>query len=120
MVLIGVCLIFCMFPFWCSLVMKLLCKSFSDKFIVRFLSIVCPIPLVLKSILREVYDEIDDPIGFRIASVLFSIFLNYWICKLLAKGGVTIMNKRNPNKANEPTSNNAGDPVDTQSEAALF
>ena len=95
-------LVYALFPMLCAIVMKLLCKNFSDQFIVKFLSIACPIPVIIRSILYDIYED-DDPLGFTIASILFSTFLAIYLCNLLAKVGINIIKKRNPNKSSEPT-----------------
>ncbi len=96
LVLLLFLLAYLLFPMLCAIIMKLLCKNFSDQFIVKFLSIACPIPVIIRSILYDIYKD-DDPLGFTIASIIFSTLLAIYLCNLLAKVGVNIMNKRNPN-----------------------
>ena len=89
-------LIYLLFPMLCAILMKLLCKRFTDQFIVKFLSIACPIPVIIRSTLRNIYED-DDPVGFTIASIIFSALISIFLCNLFAGTGVKIMNKRSPN-----------------------
>ena len=46
LIVIGALLTF-FFPMLCAIAMKLLGKNYSDRFIIGFLSIVCPTPILL-------------------------------------------------------------------------
>lgn len=107
--LITFLLIYCLFPMWCAIIMKLTCKSFSDKLIIRFLGIACSLPLLINTIrlTTKIFNELDYDLGIRYAvlGMLFvlSVLFNYFICQALAKLGVIIMNKRIPRQSPDPT-----------------
>ena len=97
--IIVFCLIYFLFPMWCAIVMKLLCKSFSDKFIVRFLSIACALPIIVRGAVRDYrrLEFYEMPLLIYMAFILLAALMCIWFCSLLAKAGVIIINKRNPN-----------------------
>lgn len=117
--MIGFCLLFFLFPFWCSLVMKIFCKSFSDKFITRFLAVACPLPIAVNPLLDDLVEGEETLLRIVVGN-LISFLIQAWLCGLLAKGGIALMNKRNPNHSNEPTSLPPFGLDKPQGEEALF
>lgn len=99
-ILIVIGLIYLLFPMWCAMIMKLLCKSFSDKFIIRFLGFSCSLSFILNSLIRaqDTFSELDIDGGsrlpFAISLSLMMIFMMYFWCQALAKAGILIISKK--------------------------
>ncbi|MGE4488119.1 MAG: hypothetical protein AB7E95_01090 [Kiritimatiellales bacterium] len=98
-------LIFFLFPMLCAILMKRFCKNFSDQFIIRFLGISCSIPLTINIYLNVLRENVLQDLGIPMYGAMlitgFSFLLYYFFCQLLAKAGVIIMNRNNPNQAIE-------------------
>ena len=100
--------IFFLFPMLCALLMRKVCKSFSDLFIIRFIGISCALFTLPK--LLDAYPSVEVPNPYlKIGIITFSFLFNYFICQALARAGVSIINKTKSKQGNEAVREEAGE-----------
>ena len=84
------------FPMLCAIAMKLLGNNYSDRFIIGFLAIFCPIPILLD--LSNLYlNNFEEFKIIRVLALAGSALVCILFCGALASRGVAIINKRNSN-----------------------